>query len=245
MSLIWLNPDSLDFPKPEYALREPNGLLAAGGDLSPERLLRAYQSGIFPWYDRYLDDGSPSPILWWCPQPRCVLQTTDLKTSKSLRKNTRNKNYQLSCDLAFTEVIKACAESRNATSGTWIHPDMIDAYQQLHKLGFAHSIECWHENQLIGGLYGVAIGKMFFGESMFSKKTDSSKIALVYLVMLAESQGAPLIDCQVNNPHLESLGAKNMSLSTFLAALDHLCKQQNLQFPQSRIYAANLDLGNL
>lgn len=242
MSLIWLNPNSLDFPEPECALTEPNGLLAAGGDLNPDRLLRAYQSGIFPWYERFLDDGSPSPILWWCPQPRCVLQTEDVKVSKSLRKNMRNKHYQLSCDLAFSEVIKACAESRSDISGTWINPDMIDAYSQLHKLGFAHSIECWQEDQLIGGLYGIAIGKMFFGESMFSRKTDSSKMALVYLCALVESQGAPLIDCQVSNPHLESLGAKNMPLNSFLEALDDLCKQQSLQFPQSRIYAADLEL---
>ena len=197
----WLNDDPRLFPRHDYALKEPNGLLAAGGDLSPERLLNAYSHGIFPWYSE--DD----PILWWSPDPRCVLIPKTFKPSRSLSKAIRNSDFKITSDICFERVMKECAAPRLKQDGTWINSDIIDGYKNLHNLGFAHSVECWQEDELIGGLYGIAIGKAFFGESMFSKKSNSSKIAFAFLCEKLSDWGFEIIDCQVHNPHLESLGA--------------------------------------
>ncbi|HEY9051521.1 MAG TPA: leucyl/phenylalanyl-tRNA--protein transferase, partial [Gammaproteobacteria bacterium] len=174
--LHWLSADSHEpFPDVDQALKEPDGLLAIGGDLSPVRLLNAYKHGIFPWYTE------GEPILWWSPDPRCVLFPNKLNISRSLKKTLKKKPFDIRMDTAFAEVMLACAEPRPGQSGTWITPDVFQAYTHMHELGYAHSIECWQQDQLVGGLYGMAIGQMFFGESMFSRVTDASKIALVHL----------------------------------------------------------------
>lgn len=207
----WLEPDNLSFPSIEHALDEPNGLIAVGGDLSVERLLAAYRMGIFPWYD------SPQPILWWSPNPRMVLFPERVHISRSLAKKIRQQHFQLSFDRAFGQVIHHCAQvNRDGQPGTWIDDDMLDAYQQLHRLGHAHSVEAWFEGELVGGLYGIAIGRVFFGESMFSLQTDASKVAFVHMAKQLQAWGFPLIDCQVSNPHLLSLGAEEVSRSQFL-----------------------------
>ena len=197
------------FPPLESALDEPNGLLAAGGDLSPERILTAYRAGIFPWFNE--DD----PILWWSPNPRMVLFPNELKISRSLKKTLRNKPYEVRVDSAFSQVMHACAAPRKDQLGTWIHPEMVKAYTTLHEMGFAHSIETWMDDELVGGLYGLALGKIFFGESMFSRQPDVSKIALVHLVEQLKNWGFGLIDCQVNTTHLASLGARDISRKEF------------------------------
>lgn len=208
--LPWLNPEELHFPEPESALDDPNGLLAAGGDLSINRLLLAYSQGIFPWF------GEDEPILWWSPTPRCVLYPDQVHLSKSLKKRLRRGDYQIRCNTAFTEVINACATTpRKDGLGTWINEDMIAAYCALHEQGFAHSIEAWQKNQLVGGLYGVAIGGVFFGESMFSRASDASKVALTSLAKQLKIWGFSMIDCQVSNPHLMSLGAIEISRDEF------------------------------
>ena len=204
------------FPPVEKALREPNGLLAAGGDLRPERLLNAYAHGIFPWFN---DD---SPILWWSPDPRMVLFPRELKISRSLRKNIKNMQYEIRIDLAFQDVMAACAEPRAGQPGTWITPHMQDAYLRLHQMGFAHSIETWIDGKLAGGLYGVSLGKVFFGESMFSNQANASKLALVHLVDKLHSQQFELIDCQMNTAHLASLGAREISRVEFTKTLAKL-----------------------
>jgi leucyl/phenylalanyl-tRNA--protein transferase len=233
MHIPWLIDDPSLFPDVHTALKEPNGLLAAGGDLSTTRLLNAYKRGIFPWYNRdevesgFSDSSLCSdPILWWCPNPRSVLYLNRLKVSRSLRKSMRKSGYSISFDRDFKSVITHCDVSRMQSSGTWIHPEMIDAYTNLARLGFAHSVECWLDDTLVGGLYGVQIGGMFFGESMFSLKTDSSKVCLVYLCAYLKQQGAELIDCQIQNPHLQSLGAEEISLDMFLAKLENACSKQ-------------------
>lgn len=208
-SLSWLEIDSLEFPPLNAALVEPNGLLAVGGDLRLERLLAAYRHGIFPWFDE------DQPILWWSPNPRCVLYPNDLHVSKSLRKRLKKNDYHVTFDLAFEDVIRSCAAPRDNTSGTWITSDMTAAYLALHHAGIAHSVEVWREQTLIGGLYGLAIGKLFFGESMFSRESDASKVAMVYLVEQLKRWSYHLIDCQVYNPHLESLGAREISREKF------------------------------
>ncbi len=235
-----LHPVSLSFPDVQQALDEPRGLLAYGGDLRPERLLAAYRRGIFPWYEAYLSDGSPSPILWWCPQPRCVLYVDELKISRSLEKRTRNAGFWLSCNQAFEAVIKQCAGKRSYTNGTWIVPDMQNAYVALHQLGHAHSVECWLDDELVGGLYGVSIGRMFFGESMFSAEKDASKITLRYLCKLLKNQQSWLIDCQIINPHLASMGAREIALPDFLASLEAQVNDNSLSFPANRIPASSL-----
>lgn len=233
------------FPDVSHALAEPNGLLAAGGDLSTERLLAAYSLGIFPWYSEFLDDGSPAPILWWCPHPRCVLLIDNLKVSRSLAKTIRNAKFEVSCDRAFQATIHACATERigdrnkSKISGTWINTDIQEAYYKLHKLGFAHSIECWLNNELVGGLYGISIGKMFYGESMFSRTSNASKVAFVYLCSLLKQQGAELIDCQIANPHLISLGASEISLKEFQEFLKRNCTEKTLNFPLDKRDAAS------
>lgn len=205
------------FPDVELALTEPDGLLAVGGDLSVERLTSAYQQGIFPWYSE------GQPILWWSPDPRMVLEPQNIKISRSLAKTIRKQEFKITFDQNFREVITACSESRlekgMKQDETWILDEMIEAYVQLHETGFAHSVECWNDNQLVGGLYGIAIGKVFFGESMFSRVSDASKIAFVSLAQQLEEWGFKLIDCQVYTSHLESLGATMISRKQFLTTL--------------------------
>ena len=205
------------FPNVELALTEPDGLLAVGGDLSVERLTSAYQQGIFPWYSE------GQPILWWSPDPRMVLQPRDIKISRSLAKTIRNKTFNVTFDTHFRNVITACSESRlekgKLQDETWILDEMIEAYVKLHEAGYAHSVECWQDDKLVGGLYGVAIGKVFFGESMFSRVSDASKVAFVTLAQQLEQWGFKLIDCQVYTSHLESLGASMITRKNFLIAL--------------------------
>jgi leucyl/phenylalanyl-tRNA---protein transferase len=213
----WLPPDPAVFPPVESALREPdgpNGLLAAGGDLSPERILAAYQRGIFPWYS------AGEPILWWSPDPRMVLFPAELKISRSLAKVLRNRAYEVRLDTAFAEVMAACAATpRDGQSGTWITAEMQAAYGRLHELGYAHSVETWMDGKLVGGLYGMALGHAFYGESMFSWRTDASKIALAHLCVHLQRCGFGIIDCQMETTHLASLGARPIPRSDFVALL--------------------------
>lgn len=204
------------FPPVENALTEPNGLLAAGGDLSPQRLLAAYRKGIFPWFNE--DD----PILWWSPDPRMVLFPAELKISRSLRKTLKKNHYQICTDRSFIQVMEACAAPRKGQAGTWIHPQMIAAYSALHEIGLAHSVETWVDGELAGGLYGVALGKVFFGESMFSRQPDASKIAFVHLVKQLQYWEYGMIDCQVRTGHLASLGAREIARTEFSHKLDAL-----------------------
>ena len=216
----WLDPHRPDqpFPPLEMALDDPDGLLAAGGDLSPERLVRAYRSGVFPWFER------GQPILWWSPDPRAVLTPQTVKVSRSLRKRLKREEYRISFDSAFRGVMRACAEPRPGQRGTWITDDMVEAYCRLHEAGIAHSVECWHGESLAGGLYGVAIGRVFFGESMFSRRVDASKVALVGLAQQLDEWGYRLIDCQVSSPHLTSLGAVEIPREKFVGRLDEWCE---------------------
>ena len=211
----WLE-GSTPFPPPDQALEEPNGLLAAGGDLSPERLLDAYRQGIFPWY------GEGEPILWWSPDPRMLLFPSDLVVSRSLKKKLRNSAYEIRFDHAFSTVMRACAGPRPGQPGTWITRAMHAAYNRLHRLGYAHSVETWTEGELAGGLYGVSLGRVFFGESMFAHRSDASKLALVALVNKLKQDGCEMIDCQVHTSHLESLGARAIPRSEFLRRLGEL-----------------------
>lgn len=213
--MIILNPNDRRSLFPPVESASPEGLLAIGGDLGPERLLAAYQHGIFPWY-------SPGqPILWWSPDPRAVLYPDKLRVSRSLRKTLRRGRLRVRTDSCFREVMLACAAPRiqHPGGGTWITDDMVAAYCRLHDLGFAHSIETWHDNRLVGGLYGVALGGLFFGESMFSRDTDASKVALAALVTWLRGWGFALIDCQMPSAHLASLGAEEIPRRTFLAEL--------------------------
>lgn len=211
----WLTED-LTFPPVALALHTPNGLLAAGGDLSVPRLLSAYRHGIFPWF-------SPEdPILWWSPDPRMVLFPDELKVSRSLAKTLRRKAYNVRFDTAFEQVMRACAEPRDDQRGTWIDEDMIAAYLALHHAGFAHSVETWIDGKLAGGLYGIAIGRMFYGESMFSCEPDASKVALVRLARQLQRWEFGLIDCQMETSHLASLGARTMPRAAFTARLAEL-----------------------
>ncbi len=211
--LTWLKRDDLSFPPLETALREPNGLLAAGGDLRPERLLAAYRHGCFPWYQE------GQPLLWWSPDPRTVLFPDELHVSRSLRKRMRNGDYRVTFDKAFAEVIQGCAGPRSYADGTWITTPMQDAYVRLHEMGVAHSVEVWQQGQLVGGLYGLAMGELFFGESMFSRATDASKVGFVTLVERLREWGFALIDCQMPTRHLESFGARNIPRAAFAEAL--------------------------
>ena len=207
----WLEAET-PFPPIVQALRDPNGLLAAGADLSPQRLISAYRQGIFPWFN------AGDPILWWSPDPRMVLLPDQLRISRSLAKTLRHANYSVRLDTAFDQVIAACAVApRAGQSGTWIVPAMQAAYLRLHALGYAHSVETWREGKLIGGLYGIAIGGAFFGESMFSRVTDASKIALAHLCKHLIAREFGIIDCQMETTHLKSLGARPISRDDFLA----------------------------
>ncbi len=211
--IAWLDPDT-PFPPVACALDDPDGLLAAGADLSVGRLLTAYRLGIFPWF-------SPGqPILWWSPSPRMVLPTAGFKCHRSLRKRLRKGGFDFRLDTAFAEVVRHCALPRASAAGTWIVPEMQQAYQRLHAIGHAHSAEIWIDGRLAGGVYGVAIGRMFYGESMFSRVTDASKMALALLCAGLQRQGCGLIDCQMQTPHLASLGAYPMARHDFLREVE-------------------------
>lgn len=206
--LLWLESDA-PFPPLDQAFEDPNGLLCAGGDLSVDRLLDAYSQGIFPWYSE------GDPILWWSPDPRMVLAPSEIKISRSLSKVIRNSGMNVRFNTAFEDVIQACAKPRDYDGGSWIIPDMIEAYIRLHKAGYALSAETWQAGKLVGGLYGVKIGNMFFGESMFSIQSNASKVALAGLCEKLRAEGVALIDCQMNTSHLASLGAYEISRREF------------------------------
>jgi leucyl/phenylalanyl-tRNA--protein transferase len=213
-------PPDTPFPDPGEAETEPNGLLAVGGDLTPRRLLAAYRAGIFPWFSE------GQPILWWSPDPRMVLLPDELQVSRSLRKTLRRNRLQVSTDQAFGQVIRGCAGPRPDGDGTWLLPEMIAAYSELHRLGLAHSVEVWQDGELVGGLYGVSLGRAFFGESMFSRVADASKVALVQLAELCRHAGFAFIDCQVYTEHLCRLGAHEIPRPEFLQRLEKALQQE-------------------
>lgn len=217
-TITWLAPegDRDWFPPLDQALDEPEGLLAAGGDLSPQRLLAAYRRGIFPWYS------AGQPVLWWSPNPREVLEPDEFKCSRSLAKTLRNRGFDVTFDQDFAAVVTACATRREHSAGTWITPEMHSAYCRLHERGSAHSVEVRLNGRLVGGLYGVLMGRVFFGESMFSRERDASKVALARLVELASVAGLQLIDCQLPTPHLRSLGSKPLTRAEFSARVASL-----------------------
>jgi leucyl/phenylalanyl-tRNA--protein transferase len=243
IALLSPDPDA-PFPPPQLALREPDGLLAAGGDLSPTRLLNAYRQGIFPWF------GPGQPILWWSPDPRMVFYTDSFCLPTRFRRVLRKSPWVVRADTAFDKVISACASaSRPGQDATWITADMITAYVELHRLGHAHSIEVYEGEALIGGIYGVAVGQMFFGESMFSAASGASKLALAGLVRLLRRWSWPLIDAQVENPHLRSLGACELSRDQFLDKMEYLAAMPGRPGPwtglagdwPARTFAKSLD----
>jgi len=213
------------FPPVDSALRTPNGLLAAGGDLTPERLLAAYRLGVFPWF------GDEDPILWWSPDPRMVLYANEVHVSRSLGKVIKANRFRVTLDEAFHEVVKGCAAARRDHEGTWITPAMEQAYVRLAELGHAHSVEAWRDDTLVGGLYGVVVGRMFFGESMFARASDASKVALVTLARQLERWEMPLIDCQMSTPHLASLGARDIPRADFLTDVRYLVEQPPVSAP--------------
>ena len=223
--MITLLRDNTPFPPVELALRSPNGLLAAGADLKPERLLDAYRHGIFPWFS------AGDPILWWSPDPRMVLFPDEFKVSHSLHKTLRRGNHEVRTDSAFERVMRACASPRDGQDGTWIQEEIIEAYVRLHQMGLAHSIETWMDDELVGGLYGVSLGRMFYGESMFSRKTDASKIALAHLVAQLKRWNFGMIDCQMNTPHLATLGAREIPRRQFLILLQELIHYPDIASP--------------
>jgi leucyl/phenylalanyl-tRNA--protein transferase len=204
----------------DQALREPAGLLAAGGDLSPTRLLAAYERGVFPWYS------SQQPILWWSPDPRMVLFPNEFKCSRSLGKTLRHGAFSTRLDHAFSATIRSCAAPRRSGPDTWLNAEMIDSYDQLHELGFGHSVETYRGGQLVGGLYGIQLGQVFFGESMFSAERDASKIALARLVEECRARDIQVIDCQVASPHLAGLGAREVSRSQFVTQLHQYARRE-------------------
>ncbi|HEU0198252.1 MAG TPA: leucyl/phenylalanyl-tRNA--protein transferase [Nevskiaceae bacterium] len=219
--LHWLDPrdPEQDFPPPSRAMRNPNGLLAIGGNLTPNRLIKAYSSGIFPWFN------PDEPILWWCPNPRAVLVPSAFHVSHSLAKRLRQGHFALTLDHAFPAVLEGCAGARAKSHGTWLGPAMRAAYTTLHEMGYAHSVEVWIRGELAGGLYGVALGHIFFGESMFSRATDASKIALYALSAQLTAWDFPLIDCQIASPHLTTLGVHSIPRRSFLAQVQQTLKQ--------------------
>jgi leucyl/phenylalanyl-tRNA--protein transferase len=226
----WLSPTD-PFPPVSQALAEPAGLLAASDDLSAQRLIAAYRQGIFPWYNE------GQPVLWWSTHPRMVLFTDELRVSHSLKKTLQNlrqdPHMEVRCDQAFETVMRACSAPRDGQEGTWISPAIIDAYVELHHLGLAHSVETWFNDKLVGGLYGVCVGKMFYGESMFTRAPNASKIALVHLVDFLRGQGCPMIDCQQETSHLASLGARPISREDFVKRLNDLVDQPGIaRWPQ-------------
>lgn len=222
--ISWLAPDDR-FPPVEQALADPNGLLAAGADLSVARLVDAYGKGIFPWFN----DGQP--ILWWSPDPRMVLFPAELKVSRSLARTLRNARFDVRADTAFREVIQNCRMPRQHQAGTWITAPIVDAYCNLHLAGIAHSVETWLDGELVGGLYGVALGRAFFGESMFMRVTDASKVALATLVRQLEQWGFGLVDCQMNTAHLARFGAREITRSEFTRRLQELIHYEPVPAP--------------
>jgi len=212
---VWLGEqaDPNWFPPLDQALREPPGLLAAGGDLSSARLLAAYERGVFPWYS------AQQPILWWSPDPRMVLFPEEFKCSRSLHKTLRNGSFTTQLDCAFGATIRGCAAPRRAGPDTWLNAEMIDSYEKLHRLGFGHSVETYQDGRLVGGVYGLQLGQVFFGESMFSRERDASKVAMARLVQECLARDIKVIDCQVASAHLESLGARDVSRAQFISLL--------------------------
>lgn len=219
-NLYWVKDNIIanNFPDIGRALKEPDGLLAIGGDLHPQRLIDAYHRGIFPW------NNEGQPILWWSPDPRWVLYPNRIKISRSLRKILNNKKFEITFNRNFPTIIKMCAAPRDNCDDTWITNDILDNFNKLHQLGYAHSVECWYQGELAGGLYGIAMGKVFFGESMFSKISDASKVALVHLAKTLSALNFEIIDCQVHTTHLESLGAVALPRSTFADILHNHCQ---------------------
>jgi leucyl/phenylalanyl-tRNA---protein transferase len=205
------------FPSVNSALRDPDGLLAIGGDLSVNRLLDAYRKGIFPWYSQ------GQPVLWWSPDPRCILIPEEIQISKSLKKLLRRNKFNITYNMAFDEVIRKCAEPRTGNPGTWITDEIICAYKELFKSKHIISVEVWHNKLLVGGLYGVTIGKVFFGESMFSTTSNASKVAIVNLSHFLKSKNYRLIDCQIHSTHLQTLGARLIPREEFINTLEHYC----------------------
>lgn len=235
--LPWLDRVSLQFPALNTALAEPNGLLAAGGDLSSARLLAAYRHGCFPWYQ---DD---QPLLWWSPDPRTVLLPEQLHVSRSLRKVLRQDQFSVTFDRNFSEVIRACAEPRHDDDGTWITEDMQAAYLELHQQGHAHCVEVWQDDRLVGGLYGIAIGQLFFGESMFSRVSNASKVGFVALVTALKNAGFVLIDCQMPTDHLISLGAHSIPRQSFADYLHcYLDMPNSMQWSAATVTTSTLIL---
>ena len=236
--VIWLAEDDPPdaFPPVNNALREPDGLLAAGGDLSIERLLVAYRHGIFPWYSE------GQPLLWWSPDPRCVFRKGDFHLTRRLQRELRTSLVEIRFNTAFADVVVACAGPRRYEESTWITGDMITAYDALHRAGWAHSVEIWQEGKLIGGLYGIIIGRVLFGESMFSHQSNASKIALLVLDRMLETEALALIDCQVQSSHLLSLGASVVPRAQFVESLDELCEPPNAfeNWPTRPIRASRL-----
>ena len=221
----WL-PTDFRFPDISDALEDPNGLLAVGGDLSFHRLMSAYRHGIFPWYEE------GQPILWWSPDPRCVIEPASFRPSRTLKKRLRRGEFEIRVDTAFESVMRRCRTRHGEIAeGTWITPAIIDAYCELHRAGFAHSIEVWQDGALVGGLYGVSLGRLFFGESMFHLVTDASKVAFAGLMGLMTAQGCPLVDCQITNPHLVSLGTIEMPREAFRHVLETWVDAERIDWP--------------
>jgi len=217
----WIRPGSApdDFPSVDSALKDPDGLLAAGGDLSPQRLLAAYSQGIFPWFSQ------GEPILWWSPDPRTIFNPDEIHVSRRLKRSKQVRHCTIRIDSSFDQVIRHCAEPRPGQDGTWIIPEMVEAYSRLHRLGFAHSVEVFDNEHLIGGIYGIAIGQVFFGESMFSRQVNASKLALIALGRIGGRYGIKLIDGQVRSEHLSKMGAKSISRSQFCKKIEKLCQE--------------------
>ncbi len=232
MPIPFLSPNDevTSFPNVSDALDEPNGLLMAGGSLSPQRLVSAYRSGIFPWYEE------GEPILWWSPDPRCVIWPEKIHVSKSLKKSCRSKRFEITENLAYREVMKQCGASRANSTGTWVTTAMIDAYCKLNEFGFAHSLEVWMGHRLVGGLYGICLGEVFIGESMFSLETDASKAALVHLAQCGKYK---LIDCQLETAHLNSMGAETISRSLYIDRLKQFGDLDNARFTTERLRKAS------
>lgn len=222
--LYWVKDNLLagDFPPAERAIDDPEGLLAIGGDLSAERLLAAYRAGIFPWFSE------GQPVLWWSPDPRCVLPPAEIKISRSLAKRLRNGHFQISFNSAFAAVMAGCAAPRKDNPNTWITESMKTAYLRLFQRGYAHSVECWRDGRLAGGLYGVALGRVFFGESMFSLRPDASKVALAALADRLQAKNFSLIDCQVDSEHMRRLGARLIDRARFIRLLAEHCSMARL-----------------
>jgi leucyl/phenylalanyl-tRNA--protein transferase len=233
VELAWIDADAPPeaLPPPHHALKSPNGLLAAGGRLSSDWILHAYRHGAFPWYER------GQPILWWSPDPRAVLPVGALKISRSLRRKLAREPFDLTADTAFAQVITACSQPRSYERGTWITPAIRDAYLRLHIEGWAHSFEAWQDEELVGGLYGIAIGRVFFGESMFTRATDASKVAFAEATSFFAHVGIELIDCQVWTAHLASLGAIEVARKDFLATLERLTADRAVPGPWARDFA--------